>query len=106
MSSGARRCGNDVVGGATGAGSAGAREAGRAGVTGEGGRRSATDGYQLAEHAASQPSRRQIRELVNLARPGCNREAMDDDELIASLAGGDDAALRVLFTRHAPWLAA
>jgi RNA polymerase sigma-70 factor (ECF subfamily) len=31
---------------------------------------------------------------------------MDDDELIARLAGGDDAALRVLFTRHAPWLAA
>ncbi len=31
---------------------------------------------------------------------------MDDDELIANLAGGDDAALRELFTRHAPWLAA
>lgn len=31
---------------------------------------------------------------------------MDDDELIARLAGGDDAALRELFTRHAPWLAA
>ena len=31
---------------------------------------------------------------------------MDDDELIASLAGGDDTALRVLFTRHAPWLGA
>jgi RNA polymerase sigma-70 factor (ECF subfamily) len=31
---------------------------------------------------------------------------MDDDELIASLAGGDDAALRQLFDRHAPWLAA
>jgi len=31
---------------------------------------------------------------------------MDDDELIASLAGGDDTALRELFTRHAPWLAA
>jgi RNA polymerase sigma factor (sigma-70 family) len=30
---------------------------------------------------------------------------MDDDELIASLAGGDDSALRELFTRHAPWLA-
>ena len=30
---------------------------------------------------------------------------MDDDELIANLAGGDDTALRVLFTRHAPWLA-
>jgi RNA polymerase sigma-70 factor (ECF subfamily) len=42
---------------------------------------------------------------VNLARPGCNKEAMDDDELIANLAGGDDTALRELFTRHAPWLA-
>lgn len=30
---------------------------------------------------------------------------MDDDQLIARLAGGDDAALRELFTRHAPWLA-
>ena len=30
----------------------------------------------------------------------------DDDELIAALAAGDDAALRELFTRHAPWLAA
>jgi RNA polymerase sigma-70 factor (ECF subfamily) len=33
---------------------------------------------------------------------------MDDDELIAAIAGGDggDTALRELFTRHAPWLAA
>jgi RNA polymerase sigma-70 factor (ECF subfamily) len=31
---------------------------------------------------------------------------MDDDELIVSLAGGDDTALRQLFERHAPWLAA
>jgi RNA polymerase sigma-70 factor, ECF subfamily len=31
---------------------------------------------------------------------------MDDDELIGALAGGDDAALRELFSRHAPWLAA
>ncbi len=31
---------------------------------------------------------------------------MDDDELIARLAGGDDVALRELFSRHAPWLAA
>jgi RNA polymerase sigma-70 factor (ECF subfamily) len=30
---------------------------------------------------------------------------MDDDELIANLAVGDDTALRELFTRHAPWLA-
>jgi RNA polymerase sigma-70 factor (ECF subfamily) len=31
---------------------------------------------------------------------------MDDDELIAAVAGGDDGALRELFSRHAPWLAA
>jgi RNA polymerase sigma-70 factor, ECF subfamily len=31
---------------------------------------------------------------------------MDDDELIAAMAAGDDTALRELFTRHAPWLAA
>ena len=31
---------------------------------------------------------------------------MGDDELIAALAAGDDTALRVLFFRHAPWLAA
>ena len=31
---------------------------------------------------------------------------MDDDELIGAVARGDDAALRVLFDRHAPWLAA
>jgi RNA polymerase sigma-70 factor (ECF subfamily) len=30
---------------------------------------------------------------------------MDDDELIGAVAAGDDAALRVLFFRHAPWLA-
>jgi RNA polymerase sigma-70 factor (ECF subfamily) len=44
--------------------------------------------------------------LVNLLLPERNREAMDDDELIAAMAGGDDSALRELFTRHAPWLAA
>ncbi len=31
---------------------------------------------------------------------------MEDDALIARLAEGDDMALRVLFSRHAPWLAA
>jgi RNA polymerase sigma-70 factor (ECF subfamily) len=31
---------------------------------------------------------------------------MDDDELVSAVAGGDDAALRELFSRHAPWLAA
>ncbi len=43
---------------------------------------------------------------VNLVRTGCNRQVMDDDELIAHLADGDDVALRELFSRHAPWLAA
>ena len=31
---------------------------------------------------------------------------MDDDELVTAVAGGDDGALRKLFSRHAPWLAA
>ncbi len=31
---------------------------------------------------------------------------MDDDELIRRIAGGDDTALRELFSRHAPMLAA
>lgn len=31
---------------------------------------------------------------------------MDDDGLIAAVADGDDMALRELFSRHAPWLAA
>jgi RNA polymerase sigma-70 factor (ECF subfamily) len=31
---------------------------------------------------------------------------MDDDGLIAAVAAGDDSALRELFSRHAPWLAA
>jgi RNA polymerase sigma-70 factor (ECF subfamily) len=30
---------------------------------------------------------------------------MDDDELVASVAGGDDGALRELYARHAPWIA-
>lgn len=30
---------------------------------------------------------------------------MDDDRLIAAVAAGDDSALRLLFFRHAPWLA-
>jgi RNA polymerase sigma-70 factor (ECF subfamily) len=31
---------------------------------------------------------------------------MDDDELIAAIAAGDERALRMLFDRHAPWVAA
>ena len=31
---------------------------------------------------------------------------MDDEELMARVAAGDDTALRELFSRHAPWLAA
>ena len=30
---------------------------------------------------------------------------MDDDDLLARVAAGDDTALRELFGRHAPWLA-
>jgi RNA polymerase sigma-70 factor, ECF subfamily len=47
-----------------------------------------------------------VRPAVNLLPPERNREVMDDDELITAIAGGDDTALRELFTRHAPWLAA
>jgi RNA polymerase sigma-70 factor, ECF subfamily len=47
-----------------------------------------------------------IMELANLAGAEGNREPMDDDQLIAAMAGGDDTALRELFARHAPWLAA
>src|ERR1700689_25497 len=43
---------------------------------------------------------------ANLRPPGRNREAMNDDELIAAVATGDGSALRELFSRHAPWLAA
>src|SRR5512142_1587515 len=31
---------------------------------------------------------------------------MDDDDLVARIAAGDDTALRELFARHAPWLGA
>ncbi len=31
---------------------------------------------------------------------------LDDEQLIGAVARGDDGALRELFTRHAPWLAA
>jgi RNA polymerase sigma-70 factor (ECF subfamily) len=31
---------------------------------------------------------------------------MDDDELVTAIAAGDETALRELFCRHAPWLAA
>ena len=31
---------------------------------------------------------------------------MDDEELVARVADGEDVALRELFSRHAPWLAA
>lgn len=35
-----------------------------------------------------------------------HRDVMDDNALVAAVAGGDDAALRELFGRHARWLAA
>ena len=43
---------------------------------------------------------------MNRAGGTRNRKAMDDDELVARIAAGDDTALRELFARHAPWLAA
>ncbi len=43
---------------------------------------------------------------VNQMPPERDKEVMDDDELIGRLATGDDAALRELFFRDAPWLAA
>jgi RNA polymerase sigma-70 factor, ECF subfamily len=46
------------------------------------------------------------RACVNLPRLCRNREAMNDNELVGRVAHGDDAALRELFARHAPWLAA
>ncbi len=49
--------------------------------------------------------REEIAASANLSAAVCNRDAMDDDELITRLAGGDDTALRELFTRHAPMLA-
>jgi RNA polymerase sigma-70 factor, ECF subfamily len=42
---------------------------------------------------------------VNRTCLGCNRESMDDDDLVARVAAGDDTALRELFGRHAPRLA-
>ncbi len=42
---------------------------------------------------------------VNRQGLACNKDAMDDDTLVARVAAGDDAALRELFFRHAPLLA-
>jgi RNA polymerase sigma-70 factor (ECF subfamily) len=66
---------------------------------------------RAAQPGVNSPARRRSRQetfasCVNRPQSGRNREAMDDDELIARLAGGDDTALRELFSRHAPWLAA
>src|SRR5215472_16283272 len=43
---------------------------------------------------------------MNRLLPERNREAMADTDLVAAVAAGDDMALRELFSRHAPWLAA
>jgi RNA polymerase sigma-70 factor (ECF subfamily) len=43
---------------------------------------------------------------VNHFGPTCNKHSeMDDDRLIAAIVAGDDTALRMLFDRHAPWVA-
>jgi RNA polymerase sigma-70 factor, ECF subfamily len=60
----------------------------------------------LTQFSTSRPDCEKYTLSVNLARAGCNREVMDDDELIVRVADGDDVALRELFSRHAPWLAA
>src|SRR5205809_493660 len=52
------------------------------------------------------PSQRCITACANQPPLDCNRSAMDDDGLVARVAAGDDTALRELFSRHAPWLAA
>jgi RNA polymerase sigma-70 factor, ECF subfamily len=47
--------------------------------------------------------------LIELNRMAAHRnrqDEMDDDRLIAALARGEDAPLRELFDRHAPWVAA
>jgi RNA polymerase sigma-70 factor, ECF subfamily len=44
---------------------------------------------------------------VNHHALSCNKHIeMNDDDLIAAIAGGNDSALRTLFERHAPWVAA
>lgn len=50
--------------------------------------------------------RRGDRVVVNPSSADCNKGLVDDDRLIGRVAGGDDAALRDLFLRHGPWLAA
>src|SRR6266566_4417071 len=52
------------------------------------------------------PSQRCVTACANQPPLDCNRSAMDDDGLVARVAAGDDTALRELFSRHAPWLAA
>src|SRR5271165_7365680 len=49
--------------------------------------------------------RRAGRAVVNRSLAESNQGLVDDDRLIGSVAGGDDAALRELFFRHGPWLA-
>jgi hypothetical protein len=54
--------------------------------------------YECGDAAADVPV---ISCVGNLLPPERNREAMDDDELIAAMAGGGDTARRELFARHA-----
>src|SRR5450755_3458545 len=68
-------------------------------------RRPCEDGLQRSADARG-VRQQNLAASVNRLPPERNREAMDDDELIAAVAGGDDRALRELFSRHAPWLAA
>jgi RNA polymerase sigma-70 factor (ECF subfamily) len=49
---------------------------------------------------------RKRRRRVNPGGAAGNREVMDDNELVAAVARGDDSALRELTYRHVPWLSA
>jgi RNA polymerase sigma-70 factor (ECF subfamily) len=45
-------------------------------------------------------------DVMNQTRPRCDRlVTMNDDELIAAVGAGDQMALKLLFERHAPWIA-
>ena len=44
--------------------------------------------------------------MNQIARPSNRMSEMHDDQLLAAVAQGDPGALRELFDRHSPWLAA
>ena len=65
--------------------------------------------FRTAEASSStglRGSGKNVAYWMNRLLPERNREAMADTDLVAAVAAGDDMALRELFSRHAPWLAA